>query len=160
MLYLADQGDPIRSSIEKVIHNRFLKVHQAQITYYAPIILCLYTDKKIMSSIGITPAAKQTLFVEKYFDQPLETIIATHTDTPIQRSEIIELGNFSSRQQHSGRQLIYMTAAWINLYKKNFKHTIYQQYYRGIKIEHGQVKFHEKNGLLKSYSGAYSNQIH
>jgi Zn-dependent metalloprotease len=39
--------------------------------------------------------------------------------------------------------------------KKNFKHTIYQQYYRGIKIEHGQVKFHEKNGLLKSYSGAY-----
>ncbi|CAM1352936.1 M4 family metallopeptidase [Tenacibaculum halocynthiae] len=41
--------------------------------------------------------------------------------------------------------------------KKNFRHTTYQQYYNGVKVEFGKVKFHEQNGLIKSYSGAYYN---
>ena len=34
-------------------------------------------------------------------------------------------------------------------------HTTYQQYYRGIKVELGKIKVHQKNGNITSYNGAF-----
>jgi len=124
-LYIANKDDPSRSNIEGVIRNQFLKVHHAQITHYAPSILCLYNNQELVSSIGITCAAEQPLFVERYFQESLESTIKMTTECDAQRSEIIELGNFSSFKRNGGNQLIFITAAWIYLYKHHFKHILF-----------------------------------
>ncbi|WP_299438612.1 M4 family metallopeptidase [uncultured Aquimarina sp.] len=39
--------------------------------------------------------------------------------------------------------------------RKGFVHRTYQQYHNGIKVVHGVIKIHEKNGLKESFNGVY-----
>ncbi len=39
--------------------------------------------------------------------------------------------------------------------RKGFVHRTYQQYHNGIKVVHGIIKIHEKNGVKESYNGVY-----
>ncbi|MBW1298602.1 M4 family metallopeptidase [Aquimarina litoralis] len=59
---------------------------------------------------------------------------------------------FSDLKTKSG---IEFRAVRNNVDKQQQKHTTYQQYYKGIKVETGILKLHQKNGVNSSYNGAY-----
>ncbi len=106
-----------RSEVECFIAAQFLSVHNAHVTSFMPVFLVMFAaDDSIRAAIGVRDANDSLLFLEYYFDQPIETIITDqcHED-PIQitRKGVIEVGNLASVDRFASRRLFESLASFL-----------------------------------------------
>lgn len=121
---------PIRfdteSSAEKVEVNNhvqkcFAEAYDATVEIFEPYILSTYNDNGILATIGFQPAAsKKPLFLESYLSTTIEKSLATILNQPIERRQIVEVGNLSSTHKGSASRILFILSVAI-LHKAGFK---------------------------------------
>lgn len=96
-----------RAELEQFISGIFYQVYGARITRFMPYLMSLRDqDGKLMAVCGLRSAAIEAPFLEIYLDRPIEEVLAEHAGVPVDRGDIIEVGNFSVAELGMSRYLI------------------------------------------------------
>jgi hypothetical protein len=96
-----------RAEIEQFIRDIFFQVCGAKVKFFLPTLMSLRdSDGTLVAACGLRNAGSERLFLEKYTDLPVEQLLSEHTGTPVQRSDIVEIGNYSVAEMGLSRRLI------------------------------------------------------
>lgn len=106
---LHDAGDPARAEVEDFIARVFAERYGARVTHFAPWLVSLREGSTLVAAAGYRRAT-QSLFVERYLDAPVETLIARAVGTAPSRSGIFEVGHLAACRAGEGRRLILRLA--------------------------------------------------
>lgn len=106
-VHFSQPGADDRPEVEQFIGRIFHEAYGARIKRFKPCLMSLRGhDGKLVAACGFRSAAQETLFLENYLDQPIEQVLAEHTGLPVERGDIVEVGNFSVTEPGSARYLI------------------------------------------------------
>jgi len=112
-----DTQDPRRSAVERFIASRFSAAHDAQIASFMPQLLVVFDSYgAIKAAVGVRGASQDRLFLEHYFDQPIENIIdarVEHRQREVIRKQVVEVGNLASVDRFASRRLFEMLALFL-----------------------------------------------
>jgi len=115
---------PERRAAERFVHDRFGIEYDANIRHYMPHLVRLCTrDAEPVAIAGYCDAARHALFVEHYFDQPIEAVVGGITGRDISRAEIVEVGNLADT--HPGGARAAITALTAYLYGAGFHWVVF-----------------------------------
>ena len=93
-----DAGSPRRGEAERFIRTVFEKRYAARVTVFATTLLMLEQQGRPIAAAGWRGANTEPLFLERYLDAPIESILATLTGQPLERQRIVEVGNLASEK--------------------------------------------------------------
>ena len=103
-----DKKHTARKSLELFIYNNYYKVHQAKINHYFDHLFACSDGFQFVASLGINfLKSKSKGFVEQYLDCSAEQAISQVAKQPIDRNEVVELGNLSSIMPGATRRMIF-----------------------------------------------------
>ena len=98
---------PARAGLQRFIADGFARVYGARITHFAEHLIGLPDARGGWSAAaGYTLAAKSRLFVEQYLNRPAEEEIGACLGVAIERSQIVEVGNFAACTPGAARRVI------------------------------------------------------
>ena len=104
---------PGRLATEAFIRTRFALEHGAHIAHFLPLLLSLRDAAgALQAAAGIRPALDQPLFLERYLPRSVEHHLATALGQPIDRTEVVEVGNLATLGAGQARLLIIVTT-WL-----------------------------------------------
>ena len=98
-----------RRSVERFVHERFLRRYQADIRHFMPYLLRIRRDGSgdWIAVAGARPAGDGApLFLEQYLDVPIERAISERIGASVDRSEIVEIGNLAESENGGARHAI------------------------------------------------------
>ena len=96
-----------RAEVERFISDVFREAYGAKIKGFKPCLMSLRDhDNKLVAACGFRSAALEPLFLENYQDQPIEAVLSERTGLPVERGDIVEVGNFSVTETGVARYLI------------------------------------------------------
>ena len=95
-LCLALPDAPDRNLLERVIAEKFAHQYNARIEHFLPLLLNVDVAGHPGAVAGLRCASKAPLFLEQYLDVPVEQAIARCFHEPVDRSQIVEIGNLVS----------------------------------------------------------------
>ena len=106
-LLLHAAGDPRRRELELFVQRAFASRHSARVCSFMPTLLALRNDKgDICSVAGFRSAADESLFLERYLDEPIERAIVSATGLEVSRSQVVEVGNLAGMNCRSAMRLV------------------------------------------------------
>lgn len=94
-----------RLGVQSLIQSVYERAYGARITAWMPVLLGLCTDGRMQAAAGYRGAV-QTLYLENYLEQPVETVLRTTCGVALPREQIVEIGHFSAVSPGGGRRLI------------------------------------------------------
>ena len=109
-----------REEIEAFISQCFASAHSANIRYFMPRLFSLRSKQgDLIAAFGLRTASTSRLFLESYFDRPVEAILSARLNQSIKREEVIEVGNLSALYPGASRWLIVALTA--KLHQEGYK---------------------------------------
>ncbi len=106
-LVIHPPGDLRRSEVEAFIHRVYAERYGADVRHFTPVLASLRDDGGgILAAAGYRSALQGPLFLERYFDAPVESLLAAHADAPTPRERIVEVGHLAAERAGEGRRLI------------------------------------------------------
>jgi hypothetical protein len=90
-------SEPMRDGFESFIQTRFKQAHNAHISHFMP---------------ELRLAMHESLFLERYLDEPIEQAVERATDGSVDRQGIVEVGNLGASSIGSAR-LSIITITWL-----------------------------------------------
>lgn len=107
-LYLAQTHSPRRRGYEAFIQQRFAAHHGARVRHFMPCLLGLEdANGQLLGVVGLRSGASDSLFLERYLSQSIETLIAAqHPRHAPRRGQIVEVGNLAAGNPGTARLLI------------------------------------------------------
>lgn len=119
-----EPNSPGRKEAERFIHDRFNIEYDADIQHYMPHLVQLKTrDNEIVAVVGYRDAAHHNLFVESYFNEPIDVVMSRELGQEITRDEIVEVGNLADA--HPGGARAAITALTAYLYGAGFRWVVF-----------------------------------
>jgi len=119
-----EKDHPERGEAERFIHDRFDLEYNADIHHYMPHLVRLSTrEGELVAAVGYRDAACHDLFVEHYFDEPIEVIMSRHLKQDVPRADIVEVGNLADA--HPGGARAAITALTAYLYGAGFRWVVF-----------------------------------
>ena len=113
--------------MEGFIASRFEAAHNARITCFMPQLLALFDENgAIKAAIGVRGACHDDLFLEHYFDQPIERVIGDkveYSQPEVDRKQVVEVGNLASVDRFASRRLFEVLA--LHLIKHRFQWIVF-----------------------------------
>ena len=101
------QDDPERHLAEAFIRERFHDSYAADVRIFMPCLLGVTDENnRISAVIGFRPAGHEPLFLENYLDLPAEQALSETSGSPVDRQQIVEVGNLASSDSDSFRILL------------------------------------------------------
>lgn len=85
-----------RQQLEACIAARFDQQYQAHISHFLPYLLSLSESNELGAVVGMRLAAESELFLERYIESRVEQAISRVVGAPIDRDQIVEIGNLAS----------------------------------------------------------------
>jgi hypothetical protein len=96
-----------RPALEAFIAARFKLTYGARVTHFLPHLIGVRDNLAgWQAGAGYAAAARQTLFLERYLDHPVERAISATLGRPVDRSGIVEVGNLAAASSGMVRTLI------------------------------------------------------
>lgn len=90
----ADSAD--RAEVEQFVHEVFAKTYGAEVTQFMPELVTLRDEHHaLVAAFGMRKAEKSPLFLERYLDVPVETLLSKRFNKTISRNQITEIGNLA-----------------------------------------------------------------
>lgn len=124
IIEVLEDSHPDRYQAETFIHDRFDMEYNADVRNYMPHLLRLQTrDGKPVAIVGYRDAARQRLFLEHYFDEPIEDVLSCVIGQCVSRDKIVEAGNLADAQPGGARAAI--TALTAYLYGAGFRWVVF-----------------------------------
>jgi hypothetical protein len=106
-VHFSQPGDDDRAEVERFIGDVFREAYGARIRRFKPCLMSLRDqDHRLVAACGFRSAALEPLFMESYLDRPIEAVLAEHTGLPVERNDIVEVGNLSVSEPGMARYLI------------------------------------------------------
>lgn len=106
-LLFSTQDSADRAEVEQFIATIFYQTCGAKVRFFLPVLMSLRDDHgNLVAACGLRNAGSERLFLEKYTGRPVEQLLSEHTGTPVQRSNIVEIGNYSVAEMGLSRRLI------------------------------------------------------
>jgi Thermostable hemolysin len=110
-----------RCCVERFIENAYLDQFGAVILNHYPTLLSLETrNRSVVATLGLREAADSRLFLERYFEQPVEQLVSAAAGQIVKRTAIVEIGNLASRRRISTARLVVGVAAYLGAVKGKF----------------------------------------
>lgn len=108
-LQQAPYGTPVRGELESFVANAFKDKHGAQLHSFMPDLLGLRNAAGELRAVaGYRAAHQERLFLEQYLDQPIEQLLEAKLARPVERTQIIEIGNLAGIGCRQARHLVSM----------------------------------------------------
>jgi hypothetical protein len=96
-----------RTEIEQFISSIFFQACGAKVRFFLPELMSLRDlNGQLIAACGIRNAGAERLFLENYTDQPIEQLLSKRVGSPINRNDIVEIGNYSVAEMGLSRLLI------------------------------------------------------
>lgn len=89
-------GSRRREEVEEFIRATFKSRFDATVTSFAPNLMALERDARIVAAAGWRCAAEGPLFLESYLDVPIDTAVAKLAGHPVDRALIVEVGHLAA----------------------------------------------------------------
>jgi hypothetical protein len=106
--------DRKRDEVERFIHNCFQNAYGADVRHFMPALMSLRNDEgALLGALGLRAARDEQLFLEQYLDRPVEQVLSSHINRPIDRDGIVEVGNLAVAAAGGGRWLITALTAYL-----------------------------------------------
>lgn len=94
---LREHGVEDQAAVAAFIQRRFKETYGATLTHLMPRLFSLRDDRgAILAAFGLRDAAREPLFMERYLDRDVETVISMHHGASVPRSAIVEVGNLAT----------------------------------------------------------------
>lgn len=104
-------GDPHRADVEAFIRQTYAQRYGADVRQFAPTLVSLRDASGIVAAAGYRSASNGPLFLERYFDTPIDSLLANPGEAAPERAHIVEIGHLSAARAGEGRRLIRLLAA-------------------------------------------------
>ncbi|QQG36867.1 MAG: thermostable hemolysin [Micavibrio aeruginosavorus] len=106
-----------RQFVEDFIVNIYARAYGARIGVHYPVLMSVRDESgKILAALGFRYAAQETLFLEQYLTQPVETVLQ------VPRHGVTEVGNLAS--DGGGAALFLFAALSAYLHHKKQTHAV------------------------------------
>jgi hypothetical protein len=104
-----------RARVERFIECQYLDRFGSLIVEHYPTLLSLQSDdENVLATIGLRDASREPLFLERYFDEPIEHMIAHATGARPARADILEIGNMASVGRIASARLIAVSSSYLS----------------------------------------------
>ena len=91
-LRLLEVDEARRRAVEDFVRERFAAHYQARVRHFMPRLFALEAaDGSLHGAVGCRGAAEQGLFLERYLDEPVESVIARRTGERVEREVLAPL---------------------------------------------------------------------
>ncbi len=106
-VHFSKQDTADRAEIEQFIRDIFYQTCGAKVRFFLPTLMSLRDrEGKLIAACGIRNAGTERLFLENYTDKPIEQLLSERAGVKVQRSDIVEIGNYSVAEMGLSRLLI------------------------------------------------------
>lgn len=95
---LEPAGSPGRAILERQIAAKFSTRYDAQLDHFYPFLLALKNAERPLAIAGLRPARDGALFLENYLDCLAEQAVSSAFRKPVDRGQIVEIGNLVSTE--------------------------------------------------------------
>ena len=103
-----DEFSTRRNEIEHFIVRCYQQRYHAKLDSFLPYFLSAYYEDKLSATLGFQLArTTRQLFLEQYFNRPVEQVLSDLQKHAIYRNEIVEVGNLSSAR-HGDSQVLFI----------------------------------------------------
>jgi len=85
-----------RRNLEACIAAKFDQQYHAQINHFLPYLLSLSDADDLGAIVGLRLARESELFLEHYIESRIEQVISRVVRSPIDRDQVVEIGNLAS----------------------------------------------------------------
>ena len=100
-------NDPTRKEVEAFIATVFSHVYGANITQFMPELVALRDQNGVlMAAFGMRNAEKEKLFLEQYFEMPVESLLQAKLGLTLDRNQITCIGNLAVANPRNAGVLI------------------------------------------------------
>jgi len=89
-------GSAGRQKLEACIAQRFDQQYNARINQFMPYLLSLTESSQLGAVVGMRLAGESELFLQRYLDAPVEQAISRVFQQPIDRAQVVEIGNLAA----------------------------------------------------------------
>jgi hypothetical protein len=97
-------NDALRATFEAFIQQRFRKAHGADIRHFMPELFGMHNaEGQLCAVAGVRRAHLEPLFLERYLDEPIESLISAAAEHSVDRNAIVEVGNLAASDTGSAR---------------------------------------------------------
>lgn len=112
---LVDSDHARRADTEAFIAQVYRARYGAELTRFLPHLLA-FDDVagRLQAAVGLQCGYEGPLFVEQYLDAPAEAAIADAIGRPVQRDQLVEVGNFGALSAGDARELILHLTHWLH----------------------------------------------
>lgn len=87
-----------QAALSTLIRDRYAAVHGAVPAGDYPAYLTIGVPEAPQAALGFRRADAGPLFLEAYFDRPIEAELAARLDRPVTRAQVVELGDHASHR--------------------------------------------------------------
>lgn len=99
-----------RALVEAYIGTRFQEVYGARLHHFMPWLLSYGKPNDMQGALGLRRAECAPLFLEQYLDLPVEAVLAEKAGVPVNRADIVEIGNLVATAR-GGSRLLFLVLA-------------------------------------------------
>ncbi|THF61027.1 thermostable hemolysin [Pseudothauera rhizosphaerae] len=107
-------GHPRRAAAEDFVRAVFRRRYGAEVPGFAPNLMVLERDARIVAAAGWRSAAEDRLMLEHYLDRSVEEALARLAGQPVPRGRIVEVGNLAAERPGSSVDVIFALAAHLD----------------------------------------------
>jgi hypothetical protein len=107
-------GSPRRAEAEAFVADIFQRHYAAAVASFAPNLMLLENDRRIVAVSGWRCAGNEKLFLETYLDVPIEVAVSRLAGRPIDRRHIVEVGNLASDRRGGSVEVILALASHLD----------------------------------------------
>jgi len=101
---------PRRSEAEHFIRQVFCRHHGAFVRSFAPNLLLLEEQRRVIAAAGWRGANEEPLFLERYLDEPIDVLMERLTGLRLPRERLVEVGHLASNKPGGSVQVILSLA--------------------------------------------------
>lgn len=98
---------PDYGTASEFVHENFRRIYGADVHSFMPNFIRVKDRHGATKAVlGYRDAVTEPLYLEKYMDEPIEVVISRYMAMPVQRSEIVEVGNLAEANPGDARMAI------------------------------------------------------
>jgi len=115
-LHVLDARHPERAGLEHFIADTYANAYGAHVTHFAQTLVGIkHPAGGWAAGVGYTFGEHdEALFLEHYLDRPIEAEIGARLGVPVDRAQVVEVGNLAAGSPGAARRLIRAMTALLH----------------------------------------------
>lgn len=106
-LVVYERDDPQRGEIESFIQGIYLARYGAHVRVFTPVLVGLKDEHgQLIAAVGYRCADANPLFLEQYFDAPIEQVMSRNAGVALSRSGLVEVAHLVALKPGQGRRMM------------------------------------------------------